>query len=132
MKDFLVMCGVFVAILAVIVGGVWYATLPKVYDFGSGAQLVVPSGTVCVDRRKDGLGIAVQSDANVTVVNGSDEWRSLTVSFKTDESGVLSHHAFEDLPPKSSKKFGADSAQYRGMFVSVSDYAQKKRDKADK
>ena len=121
-----------VVIFLGIVGGViWYAVSPTVYDFGNEARLIVPCGTFSFDQREKGYGVVVESGVNVTVRNDSEEWRSLTVSYR-DGSTILSKHAFEDLPPKSSKTFGADSDLYEGMHVSVSDYAQEKREKVAK
>lgn len=108
--------------------GIWYMMNRSVtYDFGNGARLVVPSGAVSIDKRKEGYGIVVQSGVNVVVYNDSGEWRTLTVSYRKPDYEILDSHAFEDLSPKSSKTFGADSERYEGMHVSVSDYAQKKR-----
>ena len=127
MKSFL---GVLV-VLSMLAGGAWFFTRPTVYNFGNGAELVVPLCTFSSDMRKDGCGICVESGTNVTVRNNSAEWRTLTVSFRTPGCSILSNHAFEDLAPKSSKTFGAESSRYTGMYVSVSDYAQKKRNVAD-
>lgn len=110
--------------------GIWLMTRPTTYDFDNGARLVVPMGAVSIDQRDDGNGIAIQSGVNVTVYNDSDEWRSLIVSYRKEGSSILDTHAFEDLPPKSSKTFGTDDGQYIGMHVAVSDYAQRKREKA--
>ncbi len=115
--------------ISVSVGVVWCVNRSTTYDFGNGTQLVVPLGAVSVDRRKDGYGIVVESGVNVTVHNKSDEWRSLTVSYRKPNYQLLDTHAFDDLPPKSSKTFGADASKYEGMHISVSDYAQRKRDK---
>jgi len=115
--------------LLVVVALGWYMFSPTTYDFGNGAQLMVPWGTISADKRNEGYGVAVQAGVNVTVHNDSDEWRTLTVSFKKPNYGMLDTHAFEDLPPRSSKTFGADSDRYEAMYVSVSNYAQKERDK---
>ncbi|OGZ66339.1 MAG: hypothetical protein A3C50_01165 [Candidatus Staskawiczbacteria bacterium RIFCSPHIGHO2_02_FULL_43_16] len=112
-----------------VVGGIWYATRPTTYDFGNESRLVVPVGVFSADMRDKGNGVVVENGANVTVYNDSEEWRTLTVSYRKPNCGILDTHAFEDLPPKSSKTFGAETSKYEGMHVSVSDYAQKKRDK---
>lgn len=124
---------VIIAILGgLVVGGVWYETRPTTYDFGNKARLVVPVGVFSIDMRDKGNGVVVESGANVTVYNDSDEWRSLTVSYRKPNYSILDTHAFEDLAPSSSKTFGADLSKYAGMHVSVSDFAQKKRDKDTK
>lgn len=112
------------------IGGFWLMTRPTVYDFGNGTKLVVPWGTVSVDQREKGYGVVVQSGVNVTVCNDSDEWRSLTVSYRKPNYPILDTHAFEDLAPKASKVFGADPIRYDGMHVSISKFAQEKRDKS--
>ena len=119
-------------VVALVVGLIWYESRPATYDFGNGARLVVPSGIISIDQRKDGYGIVVASGANVTVYNDSSEWRSLTVSSRKPNYSILDTHAFEDLPPKSSKTFGVDAARYEGMHVSVSDFAQKQRERETK
>jgi len=125
------LCGV-VAILVVLVGllggVIWYAMRPTTYDFGNGARLEVPHGAVSFDQRDEGYGIVIESGYNVTVYNDSDEWRTLTVSYRKPNYGILDTHAFEDLPPNSTKAFGADPAEFDGMHVSVSDFAQRERD----
>lgn len=135
LRGFLLGLSVFVGYATLIVGvlgaGIWYVTLPTTYDFENGARLVVPSGAVSIDQREDGNGIVIQRGVNVTVYNDSDEWRSLTVSYREENSSILGRHAFEELPPKSSKTFGADDdLGFVGMHVTVSDYAQRKREKA--
>ncbi len=114
-----------------VAAGIWYETSPTKYDFGNGAQIVVPWGAVSADRRDAGYGVVVQSGINVMVQNNSDQWRTLTMSYRRPDCSILDTHAFEDLAPKSTKTFGADSDKYEGMHISVSDYAQKERDKAN-
>lgn len=114
-------------VVGVVVGG-WYVISPTIYYFDCGARLAVPAGAVSVDKREDGYGVVVQDGVNVTVYNDSDEWVSLTVSYRKPNWDILDTHAFLDLPPKSSKVFGADSDRYVGMHVTVTDFAQKKRD----
>jgi hypothetical protein len=127
-KAVTVMIAAMIGIIAVFIGGLCFVSRPTTYDFGNGAKLTVPWGAVSVDHRKNGNGIAVQSGVNVTVRNDSDEWRTLTVSYRKPNYGILDTHAFEDLAPRSSKTFGAEPSKYKGMHVSISDYAQKKRD----
>jgi len=133
LKNFWNEWGVFLVVFALaaamVVALVWWGTRPTTYDFGNGARLVVPWGAISIDKRVEGMGIVVQSGADVTVYNDSDEWRTLTVSFRKPNYGVLDTHSIEDLPPRSSKTFGAEPSKYEGMHVSVSDYAQKKREK---
>jgi hypothetical protein len=124
--------GVVALIIGLFAGGVWYITRPTMYDFGNGARLTVPWGAVSVDQRPKGYGVVVQSGVNVVVRNDSDGWRTLTVCYRKYNYGILDTHAFEDLPPKSFKTFGADPVKYEGMHVSVSDFAQKERDKDTK
>jgi len=123
---------VIVLLVATLGVGVWYMTSPTTYNFENGAKLVVPWGAVSVDQREKGNGIVVQSGVNVTVDNQSDEWRTLTVSYRKPNYGILDTHAFVDLSPKSSKTFGAEPSRYEGMHVSVSDYGQKKCEKGAK
>ena len=104
---------------------------PTTYDFGNGVELIIPLGAVSVDQRDKGDGVVVQSGINVTVRNDSNEWRTLTVSYRKPNYGILDTHAFEDMPPKSSKVFGAEPSRYEGMHVSVSNYAQKERSKKE-
>lgn len=120
-----------VVFFGAVAAGMWYLLSPTTYHFND-SRLVVPFGTFSLDQRQKGYGVVIQSGANVTVYNDSEEWRTLTVSYRTPSSGILNKHGFEDLPPKSSKTFGADSTAYIGMHVSVSDYAQRKRDEAAK
>lgn len=134
LRDFVSELAPVLGVLALFVGGVigaiWYAMLPTTYDLGKGARLVVPPGAVSVDHRDNGDGVAVQSGVNVIVHNESDQWLTLIVSYrKHNFDGILDNHAWEDLPPKSSKRFGTES-RYAGMHVAVSDFAQKERDKA--
>lgn len=119
-------------VIGLIGGGVWYATRPTTYDFDNGVRLVVPSGAISIDQRNEGNGILVQSGVNATVHNDSDEWRSLIVSYRKPNALILDTYAIEELPPKSSMIFGAERTHYDGMHVSISDYAQKKRDKTAK
>lgn len=128
----LIVLFIVVPIVALIGGAIWYETRPTTYDFGNGARLVIPWPAVSIDQRNERWGVVIQSGVNVTVHNDSDEWRSLTVSFRKPNYGILDTHSIEDLPPKSSKTFGAEPARYEGMHVIVTDYAQKKRDKAKK
>lgn len=121
-----------VALMVGLLGwSVKWASSPTVYDFGNEAKLEVPWGYFSIDQRKDGNGVAVQSGVNVVVYNNSDEWRSLTVSYRKPNYGILDTHAFEDLPPKSSKTFGAPT-KYEGMHISISDFAERKREKENK
>ncbi len=134
LRNFWSDCGEIIMVITlfvgVIAGGIWYSVRPTTYDFGNGTRLVVPFYAVSVDQRDKGYGVVVQSGVNATVYNDSDEWRTMTVSYRKPNYGILDTHAFEDLPPKSSKKFGAESSRYEGMHVVVSDFAQKERDEA--
>lgn len=116
-------------IVGLSVFGLWRTTRPTIYDFGNGSRLVVPIGAFSLDQRDKGNGIVVESGINAIVYNDSDKWRTLIVSYRKPNYGILDTHAFEDLPPKSSKTFGAESPHYEGMHVSVSDYAEEKRKK---
>ncbi len=116
-------------LVGIVVGGVWWGLMPTTYDFGNGAILKVPFYAYSNDKRQEGYGVVVEAGTNVTVINDSSEWRTLTVSYRRPNIGLLSDHAFEDLPPKSSKVFGVEPGKFVGMYVSVSDHAQKKRDK---
>lgn len=129
MKWFLIQTVVIMTILAGMVGAIFYAVSPTVYDFGNGTRLVVPCGAVSIDRREEGFGIVVQSGVNVTLYNDSDQWRTLTVSYRKPNYRILDAHAFEDLPPKSVKTFGVDYDRYEGMHVFVSEHAQEEREK---
>lgn len=131
-RDAITFFSIVIGIVGLLGGCIWYAISPTVYDFGNDAQLIVPFGTFSVDQRKEGYGVVVESGTNVTVYNNSDQWRSLTVSYRKPGYRILDTHAFEDLPPKSSKTFGADYELYAGMHVSVSNYAQEKREKIAK
>jgi len=109
-----------VSAVGLVAGGFWFMTRPTTFDFGNGVRLMVPFGVVSVDQREKGYGVVVQSGANVTVNNDSDEWRTLTVSYRKPNYPILDTHAFEDLAPKASKTFGADPVRYEGMHVSIS------------
>ncbi len=113
--------------ISLAVGFFMYQTSDTTYRFDNGSKLVVPFGLTSLDLRDKGNGIAIMAGDNVTVVNDSDEWCSLTVSYGRRKDPILSNHAFEDIAPRSSKKFGCDPQRYDQMYVSVSDCAQRKR-----
>ena len=77
LKNFWNEWGVFLVVFALaaamVVALVWWGTRPTTYDFGNGARLVVPWGAISIDKRVEGMGIVVQSGADVNSVNERGE-----------------------------------------------------------